>query len=107
MLGGQNLFNSLPRLAINFTLGRFEEYDQKSFSSNHPGAIYPIFQIFLVQNSYCVKELNHFSLLSSSDDICLLFWMYPSYMTVLITFFFFFFYLFMGFLLYYLCSITV
>ena len=50
-------------------------------SSYRPGAIiHPILQIVLVQNSLCGKEINQFCPLSSSDDLCLLFFLYPSSM---------------------------
>ena len=48
---GQNLFNSLPREL--FCAGTIlKNRMNSSFTSNHPGAIHPILQIVLVQNSY-------------------------------------------------------
>ena len=46
----------------------------------HKGWFHPILQIFLVQNSYRGKEWNQFCPPSSSDDLCLLFCLYPSSM---------------------------
>ena len=51
-----------------------------SYSSYRSGAIYPILPIILVQNSNLGKELNPFCPPSSSDDLCLLFCLYPSSM---------------------------
>ena len=52
-----------------------------SFSLNHPGAIYPILQIVLVQNSERGKEVNRkFCPPNSSNDLCLFFCLYPSSM---------------------------
>ena len=44
--------------------------------------IHPSLQISEVQNSLCGKELNHFLLPKRSDDLCLLFYIYPCCMTV-------------------------
>ena len=54
-----------------------------SFSSNHPGAIHPILQIVLGQNRKCGKELNTVCPLNSSDNICLSFLLYLSFLYVL------------------------
>ena len=48
-----------------------------TYSSNRPGAVHPIIQIFLVQNSQHGKELNQFCPPSSSDDLCIFFYLYP------------------------------
>ena len=45
LFGGQNLFNSYCTRTI------LKNRMNSSFSSNHPGAIHPILQIVLVQNS--------------------------------------------------------
>ena len=47
-LGGHNLFNSLPR-QLFCTRKILKIMTNSSFSSNHPGAIHPIFQMVLVQ----------------------------------------------------------
>ena len=49
-----------------------------SFSSYCPGAIHPILQIVLVQNSQRGNEFNQFCPPSSSDVLCFLFCLYPS-----------------------------
>ena len=51
VFGGQNVFNSLPRLLF-FARTILKNMMNSSFSLNHPGAIHPIFQIVLVQNSW-------------------------------------------------------
>ena len=51
-----------------------------SFSSNHPGAVHPILQIFLLQNSLRSMELMKYCPPNSSDDLCLFFCIYPSSM---------------------------
>ena len=43
-VGGQNLFNFLHYRTV------LKNRMNSSFSSNHPGAIYPILQIVIVQN---------------------------------------------------------
>ena len=61
------------------TMTIFKNRMKSSFSSNHPGAIHPIFQFILVQNSWRGKELNTFCPPNSSDDLCLfLLFFYPS-----------------------------
>ena len=52
-----------------------------SFSFNLPGAIHPILQIVLVQNSLRDKEFNKFYPPISSDDLSLSFCLFPFYMT--------------------------
>ena len=51
---------------------------RSTFSLNHPGAIYPILQIVLLQNSQRGKEFNKFCPLNKSDDL-LPFLMYLSF----------------------------
>ena len=47
-----------------------------SFSSYHPGAIHSF--LHMVQNKWCVKKLKEFCPPSCSDDLCLVFCIYPS-----------------------------
>ena len=65
---GKNLFKSLQNRM------------NSSFSSNHPGAIHPILQFALVQNSKRGKELNKLRSPNSCNDLCLFFCIYPSSM---------------------------
>ena len=51
---------------------------RSTFSFNHPGAIHPILQIVLLQNSQRSKEFNKFCPLNKSDDL-LPFLMYLSF----------------------------
>ena len=51
---------------------------RSTFSLNHPGAIHPILQIVLLQNSERGKEFNKFCPLNKSDDL-LPFLMYLSF----------------------------
>ena len=61
-----------------FAPGRFEERDNSSYCSYHPGAIHPILHIVMVQNSYSVaKKLIDSAPPRSSDDLCILFCLYP------------------------------
>ena len=49
-----------------------------SYCSYHPGAIHPILHIVMVQNSYSVaKKLIDSAPPRSSDDLCILFCLYP------------------------------
>ena len=50
LFGGQSLFNSLP-CQLFCTSMILKKRMNSSFSSNHPGAIHPIFQIVQLQNS--------------------------------------------------------
>ena len=80
LLVGQNLFNSLLRQL--FALERFEDKDEFIlFFPNHPGAIHPILQIVLLQNSQRGKKFNNLCPPNNSDDLCLLFYINPSSMS--------------------------
>ena len=79
LFGGQNLFNYLPR-QLFCTRMILNRRINSSFSSNHPGAIHPILQFVLVQNSLRRKDINKFWHPSSSKDLCLFFCIYSSSM---------------------------
>ena len=53
---------------------------RSTFSLNHPGAIHPILQIVLLQNSERGKEFNKFCPLNKSDDLLPFLCIYPSFM---------------------------
>ena len=66
LIGGQNLFNSLPRQL--YCLGLFAS----------KGRIHPVFPNRPRQNSQRGKELNKFCPPIGRDDLCLVFELYPS-----------------------------
>ena len=72
---GKNLVNSLPRQL--FCLGRFRRIGWiHPFVSNHPGAIHPI----IVQCKTATTARNKFFPTNRTDNICLVFCLYPSSM---------------------------
>ena len=72
----QNLFNSLPYYLF-CTRKILKKMMNSSFSSNHPGAIYPILQIQCKIDSSARSLINSVPP-NSGDDLCLFFCIYPS-----------------------------
>ena len=73
-----NIIYSIPCRGRCFALGWFWRIWWIHPFSNHLGAIHPILQIVLVQNSYFGKEFIKFCPPNSSNNLCLFFCIYPS-----------------------------
>ena len=71
LIGGQNLFHSLPRQLQYFAPRRFEEYDDFILLFISSWFNYPFLHIILGQKSQRGKTLNKLCHPFSSDDLCL------------------------------------
>ena len=83
LIGGQNLFHSLPRQLQYFAPRRFEEYDDFILLFISSWFNYPFLHIILGQKSQRGKTLNKLCHPFSSDDLCLpFFYKTPSMLRV-------------------------
>ena len=71
---------SIPCCASYFATDDLKNWMNSSFSLYHPGAIYPILHVVLVQKSQRGKDWNTICPPNSSDDVCLFFCINPSSM---------------------------
>ena len=65
--------NGVNRMIIQFA--------KTSIPPSSHYSIHPFLQTILVENSQCGKDLNQFRPPNSSDDLCLLFCLYPLFIT--------------------------